>query len=110
MTDVLVWWTDQPAAEAVERLVDADSPLISAWPDYLKSEFQSRLGRAGRGRLWIDDRFSPRLEIPELLFDLPMGRWITGACMGGIVIKKGDLRHVRELPGVVTDLDLRRPS
>lgn len=102
---VLVWWTDQAAAEIVDDLE------LTGWPAYLESQFNSRLGRAGRGRLWIDERFPSSIEIPQLLFDgMPLGKWITGAGMGGIVIDAADLRHVRDLPGLVTDLDLRRAA
>lgn len=51
MTDYLIWWTNQSDVERVEYL-GLDGQL-GHWPKYLKDEFASRNGRAGRGRLWV---------------------------------------------------------
>lgn len=94
----VIWWTDQYECETIEKVANYDA----AWPDYLRSEFRSRLGRAGRGRLWIHSTIEqgdidwPAHKPASRLADL----------RGGIVIRAADAQVVFGLPGFLTDLEL----
>ena len=114
MNDVaLIWWTDEAAAKVVERTIISDAWPASRhdrWPVYLVRQFESRIGRAGRGRLWDSGDFGPA-SVDDAQFDkTPIGRWIVESSMAGIVIGRRDLSCVIDMPGVVTDLELRRVS
>lgn len=105
MNEPLIWWTNQEDAERVEVLSRAN--LLDDWPDYLRDQFASRMGRAGRGRLWSDERFGTTPAQPWNNAN-PLCRIANDA--GGIVIEGGDLKHVADLPGFVTTLAMHRPS
>lgn len=98
---LLVWWTDQPQAEAAQPLMQETIPL------YIRSEFDSRMGRNGRGRLWSHADLPkhkgifpwPDNDLAKVLGDDRKGS-------GGIVILKSDWPHVALLPGLVTDMQL----
>jgi hypothetical protein len=91
-----VWWLDQSDFAA----------LIPWWelPEYIKREVQSAYGRPARCRLWVAACFG----------DVQIHPWpttpIANRCEGcaGIVLRRSDLEHLRDLPGIVTDLELRR--
>jgi hypothetical protein len=97
----VIWWLDQSAHELAAAL---GAPSAS-WPAYIQSEFLSRQGRAGRGRLWI---------APEIEFD-GIAEWrdgdlafnAVGRDCGGIVIRRSDAHHVLSWPGFVSDEGLR---
>jgi hypothetical protein len=100
----LIWWTNQSDCERI-------APLDS-WPTWLYDEFRSRLGRHGRGRLWVPGLWDK---------DAPGGvsvEWDTGnnwLCRaaddaGGIVIPADALRHVQFMPGFVTTFDMALPE
>lgn len=97
----LVWWTTDLEANIIYRSIEKE-----AWPEYLTGQLVSRSGRHARGRLWVDRVEMPgQYEIPKHHFPLkPLG--IICADAGGILIHARDLRHVRGLPGFVTDLEL----
>lgn len=97
MNDYLIWWTDQAECEAI-----LDTSAAVDFPSYLYTQFQSRLGRNGRGRLWTP------LHIPirniEWDDDKPAGR--LAEKRAGIVIEAKDKAAVFNLPGFLTDLKL----
>ena len=111
-----VWWLTQAACERIGKphaaeelrdipvwerdgVVDADA---LRWPDYLKREYRSRYGRAGRGRLWVAEGFPDDLAV-RWDDSRPWARKASAA--GGIAIRDEDLPLVLSLPGFVTDLD-----
>ena len=108
MTDYLIWWTNQSDVERVEYL-GLDGQL-GHWQKYLKDEFASRNGRAGRGRLWMPDEFTDAPQEAEFGPTNPVCR--MAADCGGIVIRDGDFEQVCHLPGFVTTFSMkivRRP-
>ncbi len=101
----LIWWTTQADCEAIggaEAL--GKTPAL---PEYLILELRSRIGRNGRGRLWVSG----------LLNGAPAGTttWPTTALAyvlegqyGGIVIRAEDRFALADMPGVITDFNVRR--
>ena len=103
MTKFYVWWTDQEESTAVHQ----NEALINTFPEYLRTQLGSRVGRAGRGRLWADREVIPDgIGIDPWPEKSPVAKWINHACSGGIVIRLWDFGLVRHLPGFVTDLGL----
>lgn len=105
----VIWWLDQYEMEDAEQ--HAELPPL---PAYLQRQWDSRHGRAGRGRLWIDDEEFTGDE-QKIGVDpwpkTPVGR-VLKKC-GGIVMRVEDLSSLQTMPGLVTDLDLvplRNPS
>lgn len=100
----LIWWTSQ---EDCERIVPLD-----IWPTYLADEYESRNGRAGRGRLWCHDACagSPQ-EVTAKKWD-PDNNWLCKAAgdAGGVVIKAEHVRCVQFLPGFVTTFAMELPA
>lgn len=100
----LIWWTNQADCEAVSEyrgVIDV--------PDYIAREFRSRHGRPGRGRLWIPTELYAEVPIPPITIpwpETPLAN-VLGDYYGGIVIRASDVACLRELPGVVTDLEVR---
>lgn len=100
--EYLIWWTDQVESETIIGQPWYKEALDKA-PDYINKQFQSRLGRAGRGRLWVaddigfpgDDRPWPEKPAANL-----------AERRAGIVIKAEDKDHVFRMPGFLTDLEL----
>lgn len=97
MSEYLIWWTDQAECEAI-----LDTTAATAFPAYLYSEFQSRLGRNGRGRLWTPSHIP--VEGIEWDENKPAGR--LAEKRAGIVIEAKDKAVVFSLPGFLTDLEL----
>jgi len=104
-TDLLVWWTSQDECEALT----ATNPLWSDYdatvdgvPDYIHSEFCSRYGRNGRGRLWVASQFGS-VGIP---WDETKPAARLAGERGGIVIWAKDAQVVFGLPGFLTDFEL----
>lgn len=95
-TDVLIWWTDQEECETFGW------EPTDTFPQYLQSEYRSRLGRAGRGRLWAANEIG-EVGIP---WDESKPASRLAGKRGGIVIWKIDAHHVFGLPGFLTDLRL----
>lgn len=104
----LIWWTSERDCHLVDAIFETDGSEDSAlgsptWPDYLRSQYNSRHGRNGRGRLWADISLS----------DVDVRPWPTTPFArelrenyGGIVIRPEHMHHVASLPGIVTGLDL----
>lgn len=94
--DLLIWWTAQDECEAI------GDELAEATPEYIRSEYRSRLGRNGRGRLWSANQFGD-VGIP---WDESKPATRLAGKRGGIVIWASDAAHVFDLPGFLTDLRL----
>lgn len=98
-----IWWTDQKACEVT-------GPLPDYFPKWLKAEYQSRLGRNGRGRLWTATKFTDSEASCVEAFDAmsPMAKWLED--YAGIVIdfhaKQALLMH--QVAGVITDFSLKQ--
>ena len=95
--DILIWWLDQGASEEV------DDDYLENLPDYIASEVSSRLGRAGRGRLWVPTE----IDCEEINWDdkNPVCELISLKSAGGIVFYKKDFEKVMLLPGFITDVN-----
>lgn len=98
MNEYLVWWTNQEEAEQV----DAELLFRAGFPDYIANEFKSRLGRAGRGRLWVDDD----IPITQINWDEKKPAARLAEKRAGIVIRAEDKHFLFDRPGFLTDLDL----
>lgn len=100
MAKYLIWWTNQSDCERI-------TPL-DTWPTWLYDEYQSRLGRPGRGRLWVSDEWS---DAPEQA-DWDYSKWTchSAADAGGIVIPLDAIHHVMLLPGFVTNFLMEIPD
>ncbi len=96
MKKLSIWWTDQSDCEAVTE--EQLAPL----PEYIKEQFESRFGRSGRGRLWVDETVEP--SIPNGIV------WDTNSKVidycndaAGLVVFAEHTELVKALPGIVTD-------
>lgn len=109
--ELLVWWLSQEACEAVP-LNDQNLPTFrKRWwiipaPKYLGEQFQSRYGRAGRGRLWVPDHIDFEglpygWERRAESLGLPLE--YINKC-GGIVLERKHWEHIWGMPGIVTDI------
>ncbi len=96
----LIWWTNQADCEAV---IAKDAYHLE-WPDYLRNEFGSRLGRNGRGRLWTPHGI-PLEEVP---WDDNWPLCRAAKDCGGVVIHAKDRHLVQSLPGFLTDTTMRK--
>lgn len=104
MGGFLIWWTTQSDCEAIDR-ANAQSAL--PWPKYLRLEFSSRLGRNGRGRLWCSPALRNAPDGTNGWPNTPLAERLASD-YGGIVIRASDRLHLDEMPGVITDFNLRR--
>jgi hypothetical protein len=96
---VVIWWLNQSDHEMVSLLCE-DAEI----PQYIIKEFNSRVGRAGRGRLWIPEEIKfagIKWQDDDPIFDA------VGDSYGGIVIHRCDVHHIVSWPGFVTDENLR---
>ncbi|NBX49632.1 hypothetical protein EBT25_06745 [bacterium] len=97
-----IWWTTQSDTEKIGEDGFDDRTDV---PEYLKTEFNSRYGRNGRGRLWI----SPTLEgaPSEIPWDETKTacRMITKGSMGGIMMNRADIALLPQGIGFITDLN-----
>lgn len=99
-----IWWLNQPNTIAAIK-------ELNVLPKYLKEQLESRRGRPGRGRLWVDSSF-PEMGVDPWP-DTELGHELAGRRgpekdAGGIVFKEEDLELVLRLPGIVTDFKLDR--
>lgn len=102
MGEVLIWWLSPSDIEAICAEAIGD---FCSWPEYLRIECKSLRGRSARGRLWLAPQFSDvRAQWPEP--GTALSRRLEH--YGGICIHASDAPLVYDLPGVVTDLGLRR--
>jgi hypothetical protein len=77
------------------------------WPNYLRIQFRKLAGRPVHGPLWVDPSFG-HVEIPAEAWTTPLGRACERAGADGIVLLADDVELLEDLPGLVTDLRLRR--
>jgi hypothetical protein len=106
--DVAIWWLSQHNMQAIE----ANGGLGDDLPSWLKTEFRSLYGRNGRGRLWVSEAFDVNGEstISAIQFPEPptfLSAYLSEHC-GGIVIAETLASQLIGMPGVITDLRLRR--
>tara|TARA_R110002020_G_C15754156_1_gene726420 strand:- start:171 stop:473 length:303 start_codon:yes stop_codon:yes gene_type:complete len=94
--ELLIWWTTQEDCEKIQQM---DSVKI---PNYIASEFESRCGRNGRGRLWVPDPIG--LTSIKWNEDSPVSERCEKS--GGIVFYSDDIVFIEDLEGVITDLNL----
>lgn len=105
-SDLAIWWTDQDSSVLFENYFSGCDALMKV-PLYIRQEIGSRLGRDGRGRLWVSDRtpFEGIKDWEPSAADA-LGYTPLGDC-GGIVILE---RHVdylmKNFPGLFTYPDL----
>lgn len=104
----VIWWTTEEEAMAISaHFGSPELPLPEMCPEYLRGEFASRLGRSGRGRLWVPD-------IPgaptRAVFSDGSGSPLETHCerCAGIVMLAAHVPSLRHLPGIVTSVDLVR--
>lgn len=104
MDSVLIWWLNQPQAEAITE------EQLDTIPAYAQQEYHSRCGRPDRGRLWAHK------DLPDVCVDpwpeTELARQLSGddyeTSAGGIVIWARDFEAISKLPGTITDLKLER--
>ena len=93
MTDtnlLAVWWVNQSDCESINE----DNINVS----YIRKEYDSRNGRAGRGRLWVPKQIKlQQVELPStVVFE-------GNDTHGGIVIFKEDVESIRNFGGIISD-------
>lgn len=94
--DHLIWWTAQEDYEKIGDDLEGD------YPEYLKREYRSRMGRAGRGRLWVPSD----IDLKEIPWDEKKPAARLASTRGGIAIHMRDAKLVFGLPGYLTDLEM----
>jgi hypothetical protein len=87
----LIWWLNQRECESIGE------ELPKEFPRYLRSQYSSRYGRAGRGRLWADAQFGDVAVEPWP--STPLAKFL-GAYSGGIVIRPAEHIWVEDYPGI----------
>ena len=96
-TEFLVWWTSEADAKRLGENPDWSShPDV---PDYIRDEFSSRYGRAGRGRLWVPSG----VPVSSVTWDDNRPTCRAAADCGGVVFRRSDMEAVVVLPGFITD-------
>lgn len=98
MMEYLIWWLSQ---DDCKDILDGrhDTQLGKA---YILEQFTSRVGRAGRGRLWVHKS----IPIDGIEWDDSKPAARLAGKMGGIVIRAADAKFVFHKPGFLTDLEL----
>lgn len=91
-----IWWLSQDECEEIGDFLDSNVP------DYIRSEYLSRFGRPGRGRLWAN----PKIGLEEIQWNINKPASRLAEKRGGIVIRRADVRSIFYKPGFVTDLEL----
>lgn len=97
---MLIWWLSQAECEAIGEFLPA-----SVFPAAVRTEYCSRFGRAGRGRLWIPRGFGPVDVSDKFNTNNPLITHLEER--GGIVIDDDLYDEVKDRPGLVTNLDLQ---
>lgn len=103
---VVIWWTTDTDVKIVGE------ELSDCFPEYLRREWRSRVGRNGRGRLWIAD------EIERAVGPVEVWPWpdtpTADRCakMAGIVVFATDVRLLadNDIPGELTNVFLQKVS
>ena len=97
--DPIVWWlTFWDCRRVDEDLSD------EAIPQYIQKEFDSRVGRAGRGRLWA----APQFKDVSCDWDMekPACKHIVERDAGGIILNRSDAANLPDI-GFFTDLNCK---
>ena len=105
-----IWWTTNKQAHAIDTTFgkgEGALEIIGA-PPYISSEINNRVGRSGRGRLWINqDQFHGVAGLREPWnYGHATAKIIQDGGHGGIWLHRADVKFVITLRGFVTDLDL----
>ena len=103
MVELAVYWLTE---EDCIQLIDNENfvPAFEGLPEYMQNQIMSRYGRPGRGRIWIDKQF----DVKSMWWWDNESPYANDArdC-GGIVIHMKDTALVRDLPGFLTDINLK---
>lgn len=99
MTDFAIWWTSEQDCRAIGELNSLDNSPIA---DYIKRQFRSRYGRAGRGRLWVDSSIFD-IEVDDLYWPEDYAVARKAEYCAGIVIYMEDVLTMKQFPGFITD-------
>jgi hypothetical protein len=99
--DCYIWWTNQRDAE------NAQFADRTNWPEELETELSSRMGRAGRGSLWIPYSWSSSDLGVEWDDNNPMFNAL-GNHYGGIVFRREHLPLLTGFAGLITDFDMNQ--
>lgn len=100
-----IWWVNTADEIAIGHDIEIECPDM---PEYIVTEYHSRCGRNGRGRLWC----APGIPVEGIEWreNSLAARYAEGHerhnSAGGIVIRLEDMPHVRKLPGIITDLEM----
>ena len=108
----LVWWLTQAELEllVIERGSITYPNMPRSLPAWLIDQVISCHGRPGRGRLWVcPDLNLPLIEMEEVAQWTTPLRLHTNSCYG-IVIPAEVVPHLRDLPGIITNLNYQRIS
>lgn len=96
-----------------ELLIQADAEAFDpvqavSMPEYIMEQFDSRYGRAGRGRLWVSDLpVFDQIRKDGIVWDDAAKRVDYMRQSGGIVFLREDYAHVKVMPGLVTDIHMK---
>lgn len=121
--DILIWWTSEIDCRVIGEPHDQTDPddategdpdgihdtSRSPLPAYLVTEYGSRYGRHGRGRLWVPDGipWAAGRDGIDPWPETQIARMIDRYGHAGIVFHRSDLPIVAAMPGFVTDMALR---
>ena len=97
---LLIWWTAQE--HCIFKPFKCNYTKL---PDYVWQEYCNRVGRSGRGRLWVPKG----LEVTDLDIEPEAEVWEDHRNLGecaGVVFKEEDVQVVQLCPGHITDLEL----
>lgn len=93
-----VWWL-RPYEFAIALLG------TNTLPEWLLNQVEAAHGRNGRGRLWIA-RHLGHVSVDEPWPETPLAKYCETCA--GIVVTQAELAALRDFPGTVTDLQLKR--
>lgn len=99
--DFAIWWLSEENCRAIGE--DDEIPLLEGLPEYIVSEYRSRLGRPGHGRLWTPESIQIPFEGIPWDASAPLSSYLREKC-GGIVIQATDIPLIVSLPGCITDV------
>ncbi len=91
----VIWWTNQEDAERAHALVKECGAEL---PEYIDAQLCGRMGRDGRGRLWVASAFA----VTEVAWDASSPVCQMASHAAGVVILESDAPVVAPLPGFIT--------
>lgn len=98
-----IWWLSQYEILSIE----AEAAQL---PEYLQRELSSINGRPLRGRLWTTSASKFEGAWPFEVSPWPetaLSKWLGSWC-GGIVFRAEDVEKLKQLPGTITNFELKR--